>query len=97
MCPAPATAAGLFVGRGEGDVSKAQLAIELEALANRIRRIRAVGRNGDLEPFLLDRSQCSADADHLAAWERSGRRPADYELAADRARADESRTRYSRR
>lgn len=78
-------------------MSAAQIAIELEALAGRIKRMRAVGRNGDLEPFMLDRSQARADAQHLADWLRSGRRPADYELAADRGRADESRTRYSQR
>ena len=78
-------------------MSTAQIAIELEALAERIGRMRAVGRNGDSEPFYLDRSQCRADARHLAQWQRTGRRPADYELAADRGRADEGRTRYSQR
>lgn len=75
----------------------AQLAIELDALAERIRRIRAVGRNGDLEPFHLDRSQARQDAVQLAEWARTGKRPGSYELAADRGRADESRTRYSQR
>lgn len=78
-------------------MSAAQIAIELEVLAERIRRIRAIGRNGDLEPFMVDRDQACADAEHLASWLRTGRRPADYELAVDRGRADESRRRYSQR
>jgi hypothetical protein len=78
-------------------VSKAQLFIELDALADRIGRIRAVGRNGDLDPFLVDKSQAKRDAKALAEWDRTGRRPVDYVLAADRGRADEARTRYSQR
>lgn len=80
-----------------GDHVSAQIAVELEALADRIKRLRAVGRNGDSEPFHIDRSQAAHDARSLADWLRSGRRPADYELAADRGRADERRTRYSQR
>lgn len=75
----------------------AQIAVELAALAERIKRVRACGRNGDLEPFHIDRSQAARDAQLLSDWLRSGRRPADYVLAADRGRTDESRTRYSQR
>lgn len=78
-------------------MSAAQITIELEELAKRIKRIRAVGRNGDLDPFLLDRSQAAQDAQLLGEWLRTGRRSADFELAADRGAADEARTRYSRR
>jgi hypothetical protein len=78
-------------------MSARQIAIELDALAERIGRIRGIGRNGDMDPFLVDRSQAKADTRHLSTWLSSGRRPADYELAADRGRADESRTRYSQR
>lgn len=75
----------------------AQLAVELEALAERIGRIRAVGRNGDADPFYVDRSQARADARRLSEWLRTGRRPAEYVLAADRGREDEARTRYGQR
>jgi len=85
-----------FLLSGDRHVT-AQLAIELEAFAERIGRIRVVGRNGDLEPFYLDRSQARQDALQLAEWARTGRRPGSYELAAERGRADESRTRYSQR
>lgn len=78
-------------------MSAAQIAVELEALADRIARMRAVGRNGDADPFYTDRSQAAHDVRRLGEWLRSGRRPADYELAADRGRADEARTRYSQR
>ncbi len=60
------------------------LAHELEQLAERIARIRAVGRNGDLEPFHVDRSQARRDAQLLARWARSGRVPGEFVLAADR-------------
>lgn len=82
---------------GGDHVSVSQIAVELEALAERIKRIRACGRNGDLEPFHIDRSQAAHDARSLGDWLRSGRRPADYVLHADRGRADERRTRYSQR
>lgn len=78
-------------------MNAAQIAVELEALAERIARIRAVGNNGDLDPFLVDRSQARHDALRLGEWARSGRRPADYELAADRGRQDAGRVRYARR
>lgn len=78
-------------------MSSAQIAVELEALAERLRRIRGIGRNGDSEPFYVDRSQAAHDAHCLAEWARTGRRPAEYELAAARGRADESCTRYSQR
>lgn len=73
------------------------LATELEALADRIGRIRAVGRNGDADPFYVDRSQAKADARALMQWARRGSPPAGYVLSADRGRADEHRTRYSQR
>lgn len=73
------------------------LVTELNALAERIGRIRAVGRNGDLDPFFTDRSQAVADARHLAEWAHRGHQPSGYVLAADRGRADESRTRFSQR
>jgi hypothetical protein len=93
--PEPERAAGFFVARRIRRLINAQLAVELEAFAERIRRIRAVGRNGDLEPFHIDRSQARHDCLKLAEWARTGRRPADYTLAADRLREDEARARYS--
>ncbi len=94
--PELARAAGLLHSERASDVS-AQIAVELEALAERIRRMRGIGRNGDSEPFYIDRSQAAHDARKLAEWQASGRRPADYTLAADRGRADLTRTRYSQR
>jgi len=76
---------------------KSPLSVEMEALAERIGRIRPVGRNGDADPFYLDRSQVKDDARKLAEWERTGRQPANYVLAGERGMRDEHRTRYSRR
>lgn len=76
-------------------MSAAQLAIELDALAERIRRMRGIGRNGDMDPFFVDRSQAAHDARQLSEWARTGRRPADFKLAAERGAEDVGRVRYS--
>jgi hypothetical protein len=73
----------------------AQIALELEALGDRIRRMRGIGRNGDMDPFFVDRSQAAHDARSLAEWLRTGRRPADYVPAAERGAIAEGRARYS--
>ena len=75
-------------------MSDREIAAELEALADRIARMRAVGRNGDLDPFLLDRSQAKHDARSLAQWLRTGRQPAGFTPAAERS-PDLGRTHYS--
>lgn len=59
--------------------------------------MRGIGRNGDMDPFFIDRSQATRDVRLLAQWQRTGRRPAEFVPAAERGRADESRTRYSQR
>lgn len=94
FCPGAERLPGFRVF-GDSDVSN--LVAELHALADRIKRIRAVGRNGDLDPFYNDRSQAEQDIRHLAEWAERGHPPRGYELAADRGRADESRTRFSQR
>lgn len=66
-------------------------------MAERIGRIRAVGRNGDADPFYVDRSQARADARALATWARNGRAPAGFVPSEERGRADEARVRYSQR
>lgn len=78
-------------------MSTAQVTLELEELAQRIRRIRAVGRNGDADPFYEDRSQAAADCTSLAEWHRTGRRPTDYVLAADRPQGGDRRNSYRQR
>ena len=82
---------------GGSDVSDPTLASELEALAERIGRIRGIGKNGDMDPFLVDRSQAKADARSLMTWARTGHPPAGYVRAEQRTRDDEGRTRYSQR
>lgn len=77
--------------------STSPISVEFEALAERIGRIRSVGRNGDTEPFYLDRSQAKRDAQLLSQWQQTGCRPAEFVLAADRGVHDEHRTRYSQR
>ena len=76
-------------------MSAAQIAVELDALAERVRRMRGIGRNGDMDPFFLDRSQAAHDARCLAEWTRTGKRPAEYKLAGERGAEDERRARYS--
>ena len=61
------------------------ISAELEALAERIARLRPVGRNGH-EQFYEDRSELAHEARALAQWHRTGRRPADYLCAAERDR-----------
>ena len=62
--------------------STAQIALELEALAARISRIGLSRKNPDA--FFERRSEAAHDARVLADWTRTGRRPGDYVLAADR-------------
>ncbi len=71
------------------------ITIELEELAQRIARIRAVGRNGDLEGFYEDRSQCARDLLDLIDWIRTGQKPAEYMPIAERIR-DARRVSYAR-
>jgi hypothetical protein len=59
--------------------------------------MRGIGRNGDMDPFFVDRSQAARDVKLLGEWLRSGRRPAEFVLAADRGAEDERRTRYRQR
>lgn len=58
------------------------IAAELEALAERISRLRQGHR--DPHRFYEDRSEAEHDARLLAEWLRSGRPPADYVLSAKR-------------
>lgn len=78
-------------------MSVPQIAVELEELARRIRRMRAIGRNGDADPFYEDRSQAARDAQLLADWQRTGRRPGEYVLAADRPSGSERRKSFRQR
>lgn len=78
-------------------MSTPDLGVELEALAERIKRIRPVGRNGDADPFYEDRSQCVLDAFQLAHWQRKGRPPVDYKLSADRGPTDDRRQAFRQR
>jgi hypothetical protein len=75
-------------------MSTIAIAAELEALADRIARMRAVGRNGDLDPFLVDRSQARHDARSIAKWLRTGHQPPDFKPAAERD-PEAGRTHYS--
>jgi hypothetical protein len=86
--------AGRFAFAGGHNVN---LVTELNALAERIRGIRAVGRNGDLEAFHIDRSQAEQDARDLADWAHRGHPPRHYVMSEARGRQDTSRTRFSQR
>jgi hypothetical protein len=72
-----------------------ELSRELEQLAERIGRMPAIGRNGDMDPFFEARSRACRDARDLADWHRTGRAPAGYVPAV--ARQVERRTAYRER
>jgi len=74
-----------------------QLVHELEQLADRIGRIPAMGRNGDLEPFYAARSQARKDAMDIARWQRDGSAPDGFVPAAGRDRSENRRTNYGER
>lgn len=59
------------------------IAAELEALAERISRLRQGHR--DPHRFFEDRSEAAHDARSLAEWLRTGRPPADYVPADKRS------------
>lgn len=72
------------------------IAAELEALAGRIKRMRAVGNNGHLEPFMIDRSEAARDAKLLADWLRTGRKPEEFVPSKQRSPVG-GRTSFARR
>lgn len=78
-------------------MSVPQIAVELEELARRIRRMRGIGRNGHASHFYEDRSEAARDAELLADWQRTGRRPAEFVLASDRPRGGERRDSFRQR
>jgi hypothetical protein len=64
-------------------MSAVQVAVELDALAERIARIRSSAARNP-HGFHEDRSEAAHEARALAEWLRTGRRPGDFELAANR-------------
>lgn len=59
-------------------MSDAAIAAELDALAERIARIRPPS-NRNPHAFHEDRSEVAHDARAIASWLRTGRRPVDLE------------------